>query len=185
MNSRTHLVLALAALVLDVWVVACAGAQRESASQQPKPAAPDPPIHDPSLQCTTPLPAVLFQAMARDDAGLAADAGAPEDSGIAEDSGPSVRGSGGMQRPDFGGPPKVAFPAKALEQRVSGVVVATCIITDRGTVENCCIDQGLPYMDRAVVEALEAMHGRPVTFNGKAVRVQYTFNLRLRPNPQQ
>ncbi|QRO02753.1 energy transducer TonB [Archangium violaceum] len=74
----------------------------------------------------------------------------------------------------------VRYTPEALVARVSGLVIARCTITREGAVEHCRILKGLPYMDEAVIEALESRRYRPVLFQGNPVSVPYTFNVKLR-----
>ncbi|QRK07523.1 TonB family protein [Archangium violaceum] len=72
------------------------------------------------------------------------------------------------------------YTSEALRARVSGVVIAKCTITREGDVQNCRIIKGLPFMDEAVLESLSSRHYRPVTYQGRAVSVSYTFTVSLK-----
>lgn len=72
------------------------------------------------------------------------------------------------------------YTYEAARARVSGVVIAKCTITREGDVERCRIIKGLPHMDEAVLESLTSRHYRPVTFQGRAVSVTYTFHVNLK-----
>ncbi|MBJ6765678.1 TonB family protein [Myxococcaceae bacterium JPH2] len=78
-----------------------------------------------------------------------------------------------------GGEP-LAYTHEALAARVEGSLVVKCVITDTGKVHKCRVIKGLPFMDEAVVEALESWHYSPVTFQGRPVSVSYVFNLKLK-----
>jgi protein TonB len=71
------------------------------------------------------------------------------------------------------------YTPEALEARVRGTVIARCTLTREGTVEDCRIIKGLPYMNDAVIEALERRRYRPVYFEGRPVTVSYIFNVKL------
>jgi hypothetical protein len=47
-------------------------------------------------------------------------------------------------------------------------------------VRDCQVLQGLPFMDEAVVEALQRRRYRPATRNGVPVGVSYLFRIHLR-----
>ncbi|RKH58751.1 hypothetical protein D7V93_16290 [Corallococcus llansteffanensis] len=47
-------------------------------------------------------------------------------------------------------------------------------------MRDCRIIKGLPYMDDAVLSALQSRHYQPMTYQGRAVNVAYTFNIKLR-----
>ena len=68
---------------------------------------------------------------------------------------------------------------EALAARVSGTMVVKCTITKKGLVENCRVIKGLPHMNEAVVQSLLARVFKPILLNGKAVAVDYVFNIRL------
>jgi protein TonB len=72
------------------------------------------------------------------------------------------------------------YTYEALQARVRGVVIAKCTITREGEVQNCRIIKGQPYMDEAVLEFLTSRRYRPVTYQGRAVSVSYTFNVNLK-----
>ena len=72
------------------------------------------------------------------------------------------------------------YTQEALHARVSGTLIARCTVTREGRVEDCRIIKGLPFMDAAVLEGLTSRQYRPVTFQGRAVSVKYTFNVSLR-----
>jgi protein TonB len=57
---------------------------------------------------------------------------------------------------------------------------AKCIVTPEGTVHGCRVLQGLPFMDRAVIEALEQRRYLPARLSdGRPLEVDYTFRVRL------
>jgi protein TonB len=86
----------------------------------------------------------------------------------------------GMTLPELLNGAAIQYTREAMEARVSGTVIARCTITREGTVENCRIIKGLPYMDTAVIDALTTRRYRPVHFQGRPVSVSYTFNVKLR-----
>jgi protein TonB len=86
----------------------------------------------------------------------------------------------GMTLPQLLSGATLQYTREALEARVSGTVIARCTITREGSVENCKIIKGLPYMDAAVLDALTTRQYRPVHFQGRPVSVSYTFHVKLR-----
>jgi periplasmic protein TonB len=86
----------------------------------------------------------------------------------------------GMTLPELLNGAALQYTREALEARVSGTVIARCTITWEGSVANCRIIKGLPYMDGAVLDALTTRRYRPVHFQGRPVSVSYTFNVKLR-----
>jgi protein TonB len=84
-------------------------------------------------------------------------------------------------------PPKVLsgpnpqYTDQALEHEVEGTMVVKCIVSIDGEVHGCRVLQGLPFMDRAVVDALEHRRYTPAMSQGKPIAVDYTFRIHLRP----
>ncbi len=76
------------------------------------------------------------------------------------------------------GPP-IQYTREALAARVQGLLIARCVVTQEGRVQDCRIIRGLPHMDGAVLQALTHWRYRPVHYQGKPVSVKYTFNIRL------
>ena len=87
-----------------------------------------------------------------------------------------------MARPVLVSGPRIAYTQQALDRGVDGEMVVKCVITVEGTVHDCRVLRGLPYMDRSVVEALEARRYRPATLAGSPLEVNYTFKVKLSPN---
>ena len=58
-------------------------------------------------------------------------------------------------------------------------MVVKCLIGIDGSVHNCRVIQGLPFMDRAVVSTLEQQRYKPYLLNGQPVEVDLTFRIRL------
>ncbi len=71
------------------------------------------------------------------------------------------------------------YTREALEAHVSGLLIAKCVITREGEVENCRILKGLPHMDEAVLSALTTRRYTPVTYQGRPISVSYIFNVKL------
>lgn len=76
--------------------------------------------------------------------------------------------------------PAPEYTADALERRVEGAMEVRCVVTSEGQVRACKVLKGLPFMNGAVVEALERRKYKPALAQGKPVAVYYTFNLRLK-----
>ena len=85
----------------------------------------------------------------------------------------------GMQRPTPIVQPAPVYTREASAARSEGTVSVRCIITVEGTLKDCRIAKGVPYMDKPVLEALSQWKYTPVTFQGRPVSVFYSINLRL------
>lgn len=85
----------------------------------------------------------------------------------------------GMTRPEKTSGPAPQYTREALEARVQGLMIVKCVITTEGRIERCRIIKPLPHMEQAVLDSLYAQRYKPVTFQGRPVQVDYTFNIRL------
>lgn len=86
----------------------------------------------------------------------------------------------GMTRPEKIAGPEVSYTREAIEARVQGLMIVKCVITTEGKVERCRVIKPLPHMEQAVMDVLTASRYKPVTFQGRPVEVQYTFNFNLK-----
>ena len=96
-------------------------------------------------------------------------------------SGPTLEYEAGRMTPprQISGPDP-EYTLQALQNDVQGLMVVKCIVTVEGAVHGCRVVQGLPFMDRAVVEALERRRYVPARLpDGRPVDVDYTFRIRL------
>jgi len=75
--------------------------------------------------------------------------------------------------------PEPEFTQEAVQRGVQGQMTVRCVIAHDGSVRNCRVLKGLPFMNASVVDALESRRYHPATTHGKPVDVYYTFNLRL------
>jgi TonB family protein len=75
--------------------------------------------------------------------------------------------------------PDPEYTQEAVERGVQGQMTIRCVVAHDGSVRKCRVLKGLPFMNSAVIEALERRQYRPATVQGKPVDVFYTFNLRL------
>lgn len=85
----------------------------------------------------------------------------------------------GMTRPRLISGRDPAYTAQAYAAKVSGVMIVKCVITTAGTIQGCRIIKGLPHMDRAVLDAMAGRRYTPVMYQGRAVAVDYVFNIKL------
>ena len=99
---------------------------------------------------------------------------------------PGLGGGGGaadydaaMTAPRLVSGPEIQYTPAALEREVEGLVLVRCVVTVEGAVRSCQVVKGLPFMEEAVVTALEQRRYAPATLGGRAVNVRYTFKVRL------
>ena len=125
-------------------------------------------------------PALAYEA--RSAAVGSPEGGSPEGGASAAADAPAVMHfQEGMSRPVPIAAPSPVYTREALAARVSGTVIAKCVITPAGALTGCRIIKGVPHMNESVLAALAASRYRPVTYQGRPVAVDYVFNIRLVP----
>lgn len=87
--------------------------------------------------------------------------------------------SDGMTRPSLLSKVDPIYTAQARAAGVEGLILTKCVITIRGELQQCKIVKGLPFMDRAVLEALAQWRYSPVLYQGKPAAVEYVIPVRL------
>lgn len=87
--------------------------------------------------------------------------------------------SGNMTPPSLLSGASLQYTREALEARVEGLLIARCVITREGRVENCKVIKGLPHMSESVVSALETRRYAPVQYQGRPISVTYNFHVKL------
>ncbi len=85
-----------------------------------------------------------------------------------------------MAAPEKLGGPDPQYTEKALEREVQGTMVVRCVVTTEGKVFGCRVLKSLPFMDRAVIDALEKRRYKPATLGGRPVEVNYNFKITLK-----
>jgi TonB family protein len=150
----------------------------------PRPAAPQPvaPMVQPKeVPDQLPAPGPPEPELAPPQAGPGVIGGAV--GGAEHLTGPPARldfDAASMTRPVFASGPDPTYTRAALSHDVEGLMVVACVVTREGVVRDCRVQQGLPYMDAAVVQALERRRYRPAMLRGEPVEVTYQFRLNLR-----
>jgi TonB family protein len=86
-----------------------------------------------------------------------------------------------MTRPALISGGELSYPREAIVAGVSGTIIAKCTITAEGSLRNCRIIKGLPFLDKAALDVLATRRYSPVLYQGKAVPVEYVFNLKVAP----
>ncbi len=76
--------------------------------------------------------------------------------------------------------PNPEYTQEAVERGIEGTMQVRCVVTVAGAVRACKVLKGLPYMDRAVIDALQARRYKPALAQGRPVDVFYTFTIRLK-----
>jgi TonB family protein len=63
----------------------------------------------------------------------------------------------------------IKYPPAAMKAKIQGETSVQCTIRSDGRNTDCRILKGLPYLDNAVIRAVEAARSEPIRVNGKAV----------------
>ena len=85
-----------------------------------------------------------------------------------------------MTAPTMVSGPNVEYSQDAIERGIEGTMMVRCVVTVAGSVRNCKVIKGLPYMNQPVVDALQARKYKPALSQGKPVDVFYTFTIKLK-----
>ncbi len=85
-----------------------------------------------------------------------------------------------MTHPQFISGPNPTYTEKALEREVEGTMEVRCVVTVEGRVRRCRVLKSLPFMDRAVIGALERRVYSPATLGGRPIEIYYRFVIPLR-----
>jgi hypothetical protein len=67
----------------------------------------------------------------------------------------------------------------AREHRLQGLVVAKCVITGTGALEDCCIVKGVDGLNGVVLEAVRTWRYEPVTVDGRPVDIAYVVQVKI------
>jgi TonB family protein len=115
--------------------------------------------------------------------------GTPSGDSIGSIGGPPGGGSGGqtplpfeegrMTPPQRLSGPEPAYTVQALEREIEGDMTVRCIVTEQGAVHSCRVLKSLPFMDTAVIHALEQRRYKPALIGGRPVAVDYLFKIHL------
>jgi protein TonB len=85
-------------------------------------------------------------------------------------------------KPSVVRPPEIVPSKEALAMKVGGVALVKCVINLDGSLTDCRLVKGLPYMDEQLLRAARSMKYTPVIFQGHPQRVEMVFPIRV-PTP--
>ncbi|HMY16815.1 MAG TPA: TonB family protein [Polyangium sp.] len=152
----------------------------ERPAEEPLPApAPVAPRYQPRQTAPVPRSFVAMPATKDDEAPVAApekpapvaNNPAPRSESVASATGqtpPSGR-QARVVRPDKLYGLAIKYPPAAMKAKIQGETSVQCTIRADGRNTNCKILKGLPYLDNAVLKAVEAARSEPIRVDGKAV----------------
>jgi protein TonB len=92
---------------------------------------------------------------------------------------PRVDFDDAMTPPRLVAGPDIQYTREAIDGEVEGLMIVRCVVTVDGVVHGCRVVKGLPFMDRAVVDALERRRYAPALLHGRPLDVNYTFRIKL------
>lgn len=76
--------------------------------------------------------------------------------------------------------PAPQYTAEAICREMQGRAVIRCLIRETGKVADCCVEESLPYLDAAIVDALQKRRYTPATLDGRPIQVVYTFVITMK-----
>jgi protein TonB len=88
----------------------------------------------------------------------------------------------GMTRPVQTEGPKdseIRYTTEAMLAQIQGLMIVKCVINTDGRLENCRVIKPLTHMEKSVLDVLSKRRYTPVMFQGRPVRVDYVFNIRV------
>ncbi len=85
-----------------------------------------------------------------------------------------------ITRPRFTQTVAPVLPERAREAGISGTVLVRCIATTEGTLRECQILQGVPFLDEAVLAVLPQWRLSPALFRGQPINVGYQMRFQVK-----
>jgi protein TonB len=79
---------------------------------------------------------------------------------------------------------EITASPQAWAMRVGGVALARCVVELNGSLSNCRITRGLPYMDEPILSALRGWRYTPVLYQGHPQRVEMVITIRVPAPPR-
>jgi serine/threonine-protein kinase len=78
----------------------------------------------------------------------------------------------------------VFYSRDAIAAQAQGLIMARCVVTLAGAVENCRAIKTVPIMEPAVFKSLQSRRYKPAEQNGQPVAVDYLFTIKVSPPPR-
>jgi hypothetical protein len=86
-----------------------------------------------------------------------------------------------MNKPALLAKAPIVYTKEADAHQVTGVALVKCVIELDGSLGDCRIKRGLPYMNEQILASLEHWSYTPVVWCGHPVRVEIVIPIRLGP----
>jgi protein TonB len=89
----------------------------------------------------------------------------------------------GMEHPAILARGQLTYSREAMAARSEGVALARCVVNLDGSLSDCRITKSVPYMDRPILEMLQATRYSCVKYQGHCQRVEMVIPVRIAPPP--
>jgi protein TonB len=86
-----------------------------------------------------------------------------------------------MEAPTLLSRAPLMYTDEAQASNVHGIALVKCIINLDGSVSDCTIVKGLPYMDAALLASVQQWKYTPINWCGHTQRVQMIIPIRVTP----
>jgi protein TonB len=73
----------------------------------------------------------------------------------------------------------LTYSKEAFAMHSGGLALVNCVINQDGSLSDCKIVKGVPYMDQQILEMLRIARYTPVMWQGHLQRVQVTLPIRI------
>jgi len=87
----------------------------------------------------------------------------------------------GMERPSILTRGTLTYSREAMAARSEGTAVARCVVNLDGSLTDCRITKSVPFMDRPILEMLEATRYSCVMYQGHCQRVEMVIPVHIAP----
>jgi protein TonB len=89
----------------------------------------------------------------------------------------------GMEHPSILTRGQLTYSREAMAAHSEGVALALCVVNLDGSLSDCRITKSVPYMDRPILEMLQATRYSCVKYEGHCQRVEMVIPVRIAPPP--
>jgi protein TonB len=87
----------------------------------------------------------------------------------------------GMERPSILSRGSLTYSREAMAARSEGTALARCVVNLDGSLSDCRITKSVPFMDRPILEMLQATRYSCVMYQGHCQRVEMVIPVRVAP----
>lgn len=98
-------------------------------------------------------------------------------------AGPIIRFRDGMEHPHLVSGPDPEYTPEALARKIQGTALVRCVLLPNGRPTRCRMERSLPYLDDAILRAMQARRYTPIRADGRLATVEYVFGVTVKPPP--